>query len=130
MIADCRGDMGFMEAMVSMIAVSVVIGMYVALVATASAAAYSPLEDFDVDSLDADISDGVRVSESYLHMYLGSTDIRGLSVAVSIPFFDEDEGSFSVGDTDGDGFSKRYVRVLDYENGRSVPAVIEVAAFL
>ncbi len=92
MIADCRGDMGFMEAMVSMIAVSVVIGMYVALVATASAAAYSPLEDFDVDSLDADISDGVRVSESYLYMYLGSTDIRGLSVAVSIPYFDEDEG--------------------------------------
>jgi len=129
MNGDSHGDMGFAEAIVSMMAVAAVIGLYLVFAATSSVVAYDPLEGFDADALEAYIADGIEVSESYMFMCLGTMDIRGMSVSVSIPHFDEKGCTFSVGSITDLPYSQTYIRVLDYDNGRKVPAVIEVIAY-
>ncbi len=129
MISDLHADMGFMEAMISLMAVIAVLGMYLAFLATSTAAAYDPLEGFDPDSLELDVSNGITVSESYLYGCLGSYDVLGIEVSVSIPYFSDQEQTFLVGSTSGFESTSRYVRVLPYENGRCVPVVIGVVAY-
>ena len=130
MISDRHADMGFMEAMISLMAVIAVLGMYMAFLASSSIAAYDPLEDMDPGSLDVDISDGVKVSESYMYRCLGEFDIVGMQVTVTIPYFSNEEYSFMVGKVSDISSSKRFSEVLEYENGRHIPAVIEVVSYI
>ena len=126
---DRHGDMGFNEAIVSTIAVMFVLGLYLVFVASTAVSVFTPVEDFDVDALNVDVSDDWSLSESYLFEYLSITDIRGLSVELSIPFFDEDIRTFTVGKETDSLYSQSYVRVLEYENGRHVPVIVRVVAF-
>jgi hypothetical protein len=130
MIRDRRADMGFMEAMISLMTVIAVLGMYLAFLTTSTVAAYDPLEGFDPDSLEVDISDGTSISESYLYGCLGSYDVLGIQVTVTIPYFSDEEQSFLVGRSSEFESSSRYVKVLLYDNGRCVPVVIGVVTYL
>ncbi len=126
---DRHGDMGFNEAIVSTIAVMFVLGLYLVFVASTAVSVFTPVEDFDVDALNVDVSDDWSLSESYLFEYLSITDIRGLSVEIHVPFFDETSCTFSMGMETESVYSQSYVRVLEYENGRSVPVIIRVVAY-
>jgi hypothetical protein len=130
MIEDARGDMGFMEAIVSLMAVTIVIGLYLAFVATSAAAAYDPMERFDIDSLDVDISDGVSIDVSYLYACIAANDIAGISVTVTVPGFLEDVAEFRVGNVAGLEHSRTFLRVLPFDNGRNIPVVVEVVSFV
>jgi hypothetical protein len=129
MISDRHADMGFMEAMISLMAVIAVLGLYLAFLTTSTVAAYDPMEGFDPDSLNVDVSDGVKIDESYLYVCLGSYDVWGIGVTVSVPYFSEEGQSITVGRTSEITSTKNFVRVLQYENGRCVPVIIGVVAY-
>jgi len=130
MISDRHGEMGFMESMVSMMAVTIVIGLYIAFVATSAATTYAPLNDFDPKSAEITLGDGIEMSESYLYMFLATGKVDGISVTVSVPIFFEESRTFTVGDTSGPEYSATYLLLLDHSGGRKVPAVAEVRAYL
>ncbi len=129
MILDSKGDMGFNEAMLSMMVVSLVLGAYLIFISGAAVADYDPIEDFEVDSLNLDTSDGVEISSSYLFICLATMDVSGISVDVIIPGFIEDVYHLEVGECNGSEYSKNYIRVCEYADGRTVPAVIKVVAY-
>ena len=129
MDSDNHGDLGFAEAMVAMMAVTVVISLYLVFAATTSIAAYDPMDGFDPDALDVRVDDGVRISESYMFTCLGTMDIRGIRVCVSIPYFVDEGSIFTVGSETDLPYSQTYMRVLGYDNGRQVPVIIEVVAY-
>lgn len=118
-----------MEAMVSAMAVVIVLSMYLAFAAASAGASYDPLEDFDPDSLDARIAGGVSISESYPIVYLANNDLDGMSITITVPGYDDRPHTFQIGEADGPMFSSRYTLLLDYDGGRRVPALLEVAAF-
>ena len=124
-----RGDMGFNEAIVCMVAVSIVLMMYLAFAASTAAESYDTLENFDADSLCTDVSGGISISESYLLNYLASSDIRGISVTVLIPLFDDGGKEFVAGDKGVQNGSRSYLSVLPYDNGRSVPVILKVITY-
>jgi len=130
MIPDRRGEMGFMESLVSMMAVITVVGLYMVFVATSAAATYTPLEDFDTESMDIRLGDGIEMSDSYLYMFLATGKADGISVTVSVPFFSEDSRTVTVGSTDGPEYSEKYLLLLEHSNGRTVPAIAEVRAYI
>ena len=127
---DERGEMSFMEAMVSAITVVTVIGLYLAFVATTNVYVYDPLADFDSNSLEIDMSEGdCSISESYLYMFLLNKDLYGIEVSVRAPFFMESERMFLIGDSEGLVSERTYVRMASFDNGRSVPMILEVVAY-
>ena len=128
MIPNLHGDMGFNEAIVSMMAVCVVLGLYLLFVASSAVASYDPIEGFDPDALEIEIVDNISVSESYMFTCLGTMDIIGMTVNISVPHFDR-MSSFSVGSESNLEYSQSYLRVVDYDNGRNVPVFIEVIAY-
>ncbi len=122
--------MGFMEVMVSASAVMMVITMYLAFAAASSMAATDPLDDMDVDSLDISVLDGVTLDEDYMYQCIGGSGLSGMSVSVSIPYFREGSTEFSLGDPEGMEFSRSYILLKEYDNGRVVPVIAEVTAFV
>ena len=129
MILNDRGEMGFNEAIISMMAVSIVLSLFLVFVATTSISAYDPMDGFNPDSLELDAKDGITVSESYMFSCLGIMDICGLTVIVTIPHFHDDSVRFDIGKQSDLFYSQTYIRILDYDNGRAVPAIIEVIAY-
>lgn len=130
MLSDTRGDMGFMEAMISAIAVVIVIGMYLAFLLTTVTASYDPLDGFDPLSLEADAENGVSISESYLLMYMVSKGLSGIGVELSIPGYDVGDSSYTIGQTEGPMCSHRYLLLVDYDLGRHIPVIAEVRAYI
>jgi len=128
MIPNLHGDMGFNEAIVSMMSVCVIISIYLLFVASSAVASYDPMEGFDPDALEIGVVDDITVSESYMFTCLGTMDIIGITVNISVPHFDR-MSSFSVGSESNLEYSQSYMRMLDYDNGRIIPVYIEVIAY-
>ena len=129
MIRNCHGDMGFMEAMVSSISVMTVLCVYLVFVASNIGAFYDPLEDFDPRSIELETVDGITYSEPYLYSYMEYKALKGILVDVSVLGFSEEPFSIGLGQDEGMEFTRDYVLILDYDNGRKVPVKVEVTAF-
>ena len=129
MIRSERGEMGFMESMLSMMAVVIVIGLYLAFVATSSVSAYSPLEELDPDMLTEGTAEGPRISDSYVYAFIFNKGLRGMSVTIHTPYFPNEE-SMTLGDTSGAEYSKRFLLLEEYGNGRTLLTIVEVRAFV
>jgi hypothetical protein len=131
MLSDSRGEMGFMEAMVSILTVTIVISMYLAFAATASATAYEPLSDFDPESLEFEITDSVQpILMTDLDTYIIDKDLRGLRITMAIPYFMEGTVVYQTGDEGGLEHQARYFMLLSAVGGRTLPTILEVEAFV
>jgi len=127
MIKNGRGEMGFMESMVSMMAVVIVIGLYLAFVTTSAITSYSPLEELDPESLVLDSQDGPAVSSSYAYMFLMNKGLKGMEVSISVPWFSEAK-EWCFGDISDTGFSRSFLLLMGSDNGRTLPTIVEVRA--
>lgn len=127
MIKDGHGEMGFMESMVSMMAVMIVIGLYLVFVSSTVVTAYSPLEELDPEAMVVDSQEGPAVSYSYAYMFMMKKDLKGLEVSLTVPWYTDTEVS-AFGDLTEAVFEKRYVLMTDLSNGRVVPMILEVRA--
>ena len=129
MIRDGRGEMGFMEAMVSFIAVMMVICLYVAFAATSSVSAHSPLGEIDPEQLFEGTADGPRISGAYVCAYAFEKGLKGLKVTATVPTFFGADG-FAYGEGSGAEYTKRFLLLGEYGNGRVLPTILEVTAFV
>ena len=128
MIRNGRGEMGFMESMVSFMAVVIVLGLYLVFAASSSVTALSPLDELDADMLIESTAEGPRISGSYAYLYLFNKGLKGMSVTVSVPYFQDTDG-MTIGDVSGTEYSKRFLLLRGYDNGRTLPVILEVRAF-
>ena len=128
MIMNVRGDMGFMESMVSLMAVVIVIGLYVVFVASTAISANSPLEELDAELLIEETADGPRISDSYAYMYVFNKGLKGMSITVSAPFFQYAEET-DIGEISGAEYCRTFLTLEGYANGRTLPTIVEVRAF-
>ncbi len=129
MMLNRSGEMGFMEAIISMIAVVSVLGIYFVFVASGSMLSADLTESFDPDSLHINAVDGINIDESYLFIYLAENDLEGVSVSIDIPFFTNDPFEFSIGERSALEYSNRYLTSIDYDNGRVLPAIIDLEVY-
>ena len=127
MIKDGHGEMGFMESMVSMIAVTIVIGLYLVFVTSTVVTASSPLEELDPEAMVEDSQEGPAVSSSYAYMFMMKKDLKGLEVSLTVPWYTDTEKS-AFGELNEAVFEKRYVLMADLPNGRVAPMILEVRA--
>lgn len=130
MIRNDRGEMGFMEAMVSFTSVMTVLCVYIVFVVSNVGVSYDPLEDFDPGSLELETVDGISCSEPYLFSYMAYKGLIGIQMNISVPGFLEEPFTIVMGNEDGMTFSRDYVLILDYDNGRKVPVMVGVTAFV
>jgi len=128
MIKDGRGDMGFMESMLSMMAVVIVIGLYLAFAASSSVGAYSPLDELDPGLLMEGSPEGPVISESYAYMFMFNKGLRGMTVSISSPHFSDTE-EVSIGEITGAEYDRRFLLLEGYGNGRTLPTILEVRVF-
>ncbi len=128
MIGNEHGDMGFMESMVSLMAVVIVVGLYVMFVASTTVSANSPLEELDAELLIEETADGPRISESYAYMYVFNKGLRGISVTMSAPFFQYGD-KITIGEESDAEYRKTFLILEGYGNGRTLPTLLEVRAF-
>ena len=104
MYADDRGDMGFLESMMAVMAVILVLTAFLGLAVGAAGIASDPTEGLDPDKITGEIVDGefVPAFQDYLEGYLESKDLSGASVTVIVPgAFCETSEPFVIGTTDG-----------------------------
>ena len=127
MIKDGHGEMGFMESMVSMMAVMIVIGLYLVFVTSTVATASSPLEELDPEAMVVDSQEGPTVSSSYAYTFMMKKDLKGLEVSLTVPWYKDTELS-AFGELTEAVFEKRYVLMADLSNGRVAPMILEVRA--
>ena len=128
MIRNVRGDMGFMESMVSLMAVVIVIGLYVVFVASTAISANSPLEELDAELLIEETVDGPRISDSYAYMFVFNKGLKGMSITVSAPFFQYAEET-DIGEISDAEYRRTFLTLEGYANGRTLPTIVEVRAF-
>ncbi|MBR2254709.1 MAG: hypothetical protein IJ856_02665 [Candidatus Methanomethylophilaceae archaeon] len=129
MDSDCRGDMGFGEALICLMAVITV------LLAFMSAVTFLVVVDGTVDvsplagSVEVDIVDGeiVLAAGDALSSFISSTGARGVSVHAMVPGgFSEFDEIITEGHMDGDRRSIRFIRNIACNGGTSIPAIVEV----
>lgn len=123
-----RGDMGFTEAMLSTMAVVMVLTAYVAASASMASVQGDLLEGFDLGELDGRVEDGSFVPSygGYLEEFVSKSGCSGVSVRAEVPggFASGDVTVF--GDMDGPRDSVTHVSSVDAGGGRRVPTVFEV----
>ncbi len=129
MMSDRHGEMGFMEAMVCTIAVCIVLNAFIAFSVTGSIPEDSPLGSFDAESVRIDFSDGIGIDDEYLTAFMISEDLFGISASVTVPYFASDPTVVSVGESRGLLCRDSFILMIEYENGRHVPLIMEVSAY-
>ena len=127
MIKDGHGEMGFMESMVSMMAVVIVIGLYLVFVATTAVTASSPLEELDPEAMVTESQDGPDISRSYVYMFMMNKGLKGMEVSLTVPWYKDTEKA-SFGEFHEAQFAKKYILMTDLQNGRETPMILEVRA--
>lgn len=125
---DRKGDMGFMEAMVAFMAVTIVLTGYMGVLATTTVDSSDPAGMLDPDRFTGSLEDGVFVPgfTEYLEGFVWSNGYEGASVVVTVPGFCEESGPYLVGTLDGSLFGRTIAGVVSDGYGRTVPAVYEV----
>ncbi len=122
--------MDFMEAMVCAMAVTIVIGMYLAMVSVSSAAHQDLLDGLDKDSLEVDITCDEPVSRDYLTSFILDNGLSGISVRIDVPLFWNECRTIQLGDESEIKSKRSLVIMSGFENGRNVMALLEVTAFI
>ena len=130
MIKNRNGDMGFMEAVLSMMAVVLALTAFLgaaALLITADAE--SDLR-FDAGMLGGEISGGEFIPSygRYLQEYLDATGRLYVSVEAAVPGGFCEDSLISAGTDPGSGYSTVFrTGSVDCDGGRKVPAVFRVS---
>jgi hypothetical protein len=123
-----RAETGFMEAIISMMAVTMVLSMYLVFVA-ASATGTDGGTGIDIRMLDIDVRDGYSLSEDYIAEFMEVNELSGIQVHVAIPFYDDDGITFVAGIAEGLVETERAITLVDYQDGRRVLAIVEVSTW-
>lgn len=131
MDSDIRGDMGFMESMVAMMAVVTVLAAFIGVAAHATVVLTDPTEGLDGEMLTGTVVDGMFVPsyEDYVVEYAESRGLSGISVSVTVPggFCGVPEPLIH-GTFDGEVHSRTVTSTVDAGDGRTIVAVFEVTA--
>lgn len=129
MRADCRGDAGFMEAMVAFMAVAIVLTAFMGALASTTVETSDPTDSLDAGRFTGTMEDGVFVPgyTEYLEGFLDSRGFEGATVLVGIPGgFCGEVAPDIFGSMDGLLFSRMIQGTVTDGAGRVVPAVFEV----
>lgn len=129
MRTDSKGDMGFMEAMLSAMAVITVLMAFIGSVSTMVVVSDVSMEGFDTRMLKGEISDGV-FQPFYVDYLYECRDLYGYSsvtVKVTIPGgFCEEPEPVSTGGDGGFKHTLFHTDVVHSDKGRSIPVFYEV----
>lgn len=125
MLGNRRGDMGFGEAVISMIAVVIVLNALIFAVVSYDTG--SDHEGPDFRMLDGHVSEGRYVldSEEYLQAYFERHGFSGLCLKVSIPTSTEDY-IISIGSDTGYNAIHSGTGLVRSDSGAVLPAVYKV----
>lgn len=125
MLGNRRGDMGFGEAAISVIAVVLVLNALVFAVVSFDSG--SDPEGPDFPMLKGHVVDGgfVLDSEDYLRSYFDGNGLSGLVLKVSSPGFME-EFNFSIGSDTGYERIHSGTGLVNDDEGRSIPVIYRV----
>lgn len=129
MRADEKGDMGFMESMIAMMAVVLVLSAYLGLLTHSVAQISDPTDGIEASELTGTVDDGAFVPgfEDYVRGYIDSKGLSGASVRVIVPGgFCEDPEPFVIGDISGRTTTASFSSTVDIGDGRTVMAIYEV----
>ncbi len=130
MIRNADGDMGFLEAMLAMMAVILTLTAFMGAAAILMAADSDADLRFDAGRLGGEVSGGEFVPSygDYLQEYLDVTGRRYVSVEAVVPGFCGMERT-SAGEDPGSGYTTLFrTAVVGCDGGRAVPAVFRVIA--
>ncbi len=131
MHADDRGDMGFMESIVAMLAVVTVAAAFIGVLAYSAGVAADPTDGIDPGMVSGTIADGEFVPgfEDYAVTFAESRGLSGISVSVKVPGgFCAAVPAFTYGSMDGSLYTRVMTSLVPDDNGRSVLAIFEVTA--
>lgn len=129
MRSDRRGDMGFMEAMVAFMAVSVVLTAFMGALATTTVVTADPTGSLDPGEFTGTIEDGVFVPGfvEYIDGFADTRGCDGVTVSVTVPGgFCEEVEPYVRGYMDGMLFSRTMSGHVADDAGRVLPAFYEV----
>ena len=131
MIRDDHGDMGFLEAMLAMMAVVLALTAFIGAAALLIAADADTDLRFDLEELGGEIVGGEFVPsyEDYLQEYLDVTGRAFVSVEAEVPGGFCQKSVLSAGADPGSGYATLFRTVaVPCEGGRMFPAVFRVIA--
>lgn len=126
---DRSGDMGFMEAVVAFMAVTVVLTAFMGALVTTTVVTADPTESLDPGEFSGTVESGVFVPgfEDYIRGFVDTKGLAGASVSVTVPGgFCSWSEPFIVGDVDGMLFSRSIHGTVTDDSGRTLPALYEV----
>lgn len=132
MRSDRRGDIGFSEAIVAVIVVTMGLVAFIGVSSAFVSSHSDPLEGLDPDSFDAEVIDGTIVTyhHDFMKRFVSSSGASGMSITVSVPGgFADSPVTDVVGDRSGGMFTRSYVSAIDTDGGRTVAAVFEVTVW-
>ena len=124
-----NGDMGFAEAILAFMAVTVVLTAFLGLVAHGHLSLGDPTGTLDDSIFSGSVDDGTFVPfySDKLGDILDTGGFSGICVSVSVPGgVCEVPPPLSKGDMDGRTYTRTFVSVISDDNGRSYPAFFEV----
>lgn len=123
------GDIGFMEATVAAMAVTLVLCSFLGVLTSVTVDPGNPVDSLDPDEFTGTVESRVFVPgfSEYITGFVDSRGLRGATVDVTVPggFCDPPE-TFSVGTMDGALFSRSIPGTVEDDMGRTLPAVFEV----
>lgn len=129
MINERRGDMGFMEAIVSFMAVALVLTAFIGVLAVTEVDSADPTEGLDPAMFTGTVEARTFVPgfSSYIGHYVDVNGISGASVVVTVPGgYCEEPGPFVVGSLDGMLYGRQIPGTVTDDEGRTLPALFEV----
>lgn len=126
---DSKGDMGFLEAVLSAMAVVTVLMAFIGSVSTMMVASEIPMDGFDTRMLDAEISDGVFIPfyGDYMQECMDLHGFTSITVRAVVPGgFCDDPGELTIGGVGGFKHTLFHTDVIECDSGRTVPVFYEV----
>jgi len=125
-----KGDIGFPEAMMAVMLVTLVLMAYLVVFAYNNDGHDDADPDFDRDIVEyITIENGIAKGDltDAMQGYLEHNNYRGITILCHIPGeLAVCELTFMVGDMDGDIFSERFVKSIGSNGGEVIPMVFEV----
>ena len=128
MISDTRGDLGFTESMLSFMAVTTVLGLYLMSLAYASPLVEDPLSDLDVSEFGIDLSSEEPVSLLHLEEFMAVEGLSGVSILLET-FGITDPREILAGSVTDSVFRSTFLILSEFEHGRTIPVKVVVTAY-
>ncbi len=131
MIKNREGDMGFLEAMLAMMAVVLTLTAFLGAAALLMVADADTDLRFDLEKLGGEVSNGEFVPsyEDYLQEYLDVTGRTYVSVEADVPGGFCEKSALSMGEDPGSGYATLFkTTTVSCDGGRILPAVFRVIA--